>query len=79
MLPTEPTPSPAFAGTQAIFGELLDQTTTRVSIEPWSVRLLFETGELHIEGIWRLVSPTSATWLRVLPMATPATSDPLGG
>jgi hypothetical protein len=43
-----------------MFEELLGQTITRVSIEPWSVRLLLGTNELHIEGIWRLTTPEGA-------------------
>ena len=48
--------SPLFMPARHAFQELLGQTITRVSIEPWSVRLLFGTGELHIEGTWRLTA-----------------------
>jgi len=37
-----------------IMQTLVGQQVTRVSIEPWSVRLLFNDGELHIEGHWTL-------------------------
>jgi hypothetical protein len=51
------TPSPIFLPYHGVFEELVGQVVTRVSIELWSVRLLFEKGELHIEGTWELVTP----------------------
>lgn len=47
-------PSPAFAPAHDAFLEVLGQTVTRVAIEQWSVRVLFETCELTIEGSWTL-------------------------
>jgi hypothetical protein len=52
--------SPAFEPCRYIFQRLLSQAVTRVSIEPWSVWLLFYEGELHIEGEWRLRGPDGA-------------------
>ena len=43
-----------------ILRRFVSETVTRVSIEPWSVRLLFESGELHVEGPWRLINASQA-------------------
>lgn len=53
-------PSEAFKPVADVFEALLDQTVTRVSLEPWSVRLLLGESEIHIEGAWRLAAPNGA-------------------
>jgi hypothetical protein len=57
MTQKEATPCTASVPCRHILDGLLGQSITRVSIELWSVRLLFATGELHIEGEWRLLAP----------------------
>lgn len=42
------------------FHSLVGQTITRVSYEPWSVRLLFEEGQLLIENGWRLLDESDS-------------------
>jgi hypothetical protein len=57
MLSRELAPSPAFAAARNAFQGLLGQIITRISYEPWSVRLLFGDAELVIEGRWSLIAP----------------------
>jgi hypothetical protein len=60
MAETELIVSPAFMPCRHIFQRLLGQSITRVSIEPWSVWLLFDEGQLHIEGSWKLIGPNGS-------------------
>lgn len=39
----------------SVLSSLIGQCVTRVSIEPWAVRLTFETAELTVECDWRLL------------------------
>lgn len=41
-----------------ILSAILGETVTRVAIERWSVRILFETAELIVEADWKLLDQT---------------------